>query len=105
MSEIKVAGHQVWCPLCEEHVQLLGVHTVAKLLDVNRRTLYRYIEQGGLHAVKVAGKTYSLRRTVCVQAACSERTLKTPARSSSLVTQSGVRSARIECSLFRLRER
>ena len=53
--------HKVWCPLCKEHVELRRVRTAAKLIDVSSRTVYRYIEQGVVHALKVAGKT----RRVC----------------------------------------
>lgn len=53
-----VAGEQVWCPLCREYVQLLKVPRAAKLLDVDRRTIYRYIEEGVIYAPKAAGKTY-----------------------------------------------
>lgn len=75
MSGIRIVGHKIWCPLCEEHVPLLRVHAVAKLFDVNARTLYRYIEQGVLHAVKVAGGTYRVC-TCCLFKGRSEDTLE-----------------------------
>ncbi len=52
-----VAG-RFWCPLCEEYVQLLKVQNAAKLIDVNRRTIYRYIEEGRIFAIKTVGRTY-----------------------------------------------
>ncbi|HEY1403795.1 MAG TPA: helix-turn-helix domain-containing protein [Pyrinomonadaceae bacterium] len=48
----------VWCPFCHKEVQLLRVAHAAKLIDVHSRTIYRYIEEGLIHAVKVVGKTY-----------------------------------------------
>jgi excisionase family DNA binding protein len=48
----------VWCPLCEKQVRLLRVARAAKLIDVHTRTIYRYIDEGLVHAVKIVGKTY-----------------------------------------------
>lgn len=48
----------VWCPLCEKQVRLLRVTRAAKLIDVHTRTIYRYIDEGLVHAVKIVGKTY-----------------------------------------------
>lgn len=58
MSQPRIVGDQVWCPLCTEYAQLIRIHNAARLVDVNRRTIYRYIEEGLVHAVKVAGKSY-----------------------------------------------
>jgi excisionase family DNA binding protein len=49
---------RVWCPLCEKQVSLLRVARAAKLIDVHSRTIYRYIDEGLVYAVKVVGKTY-----------------------------------------------
>lgn len=48
----------VWCPLCKKQVKLLRVVHAAKLVDVHTRTIYRYIEEGSVYALKIAGKTY-----------------------------------------------
>ena len=48
----------VWCPLCKKKVQLLRVANAAKLVDVHPRTIYRYIQEGLVHAVQIVGKTY-----------------------------------------------
>jgi excisionase family DNA binding protein len=53
-------GEQVWCPYCKGYFRLLRVHGAAKLADVNRRTIYRYIEEGSVYTVKIAGKTYRI---------------------------------------------
>jgi len=52
-----VLGDQVFCPLCNEYVQLLRVQKAAAVADVNRRTVYRYIEDGSIYSVRIAGKT------------------------------------------------
>jgi excisionase family DNA binding protein len=51
-------GKDVWCPLCEEYTQLIRVQKAANLADVSQRTIYRYIEEGSIYSVKIAGKTY-----------------------------------------------
>lgn len=48
----------IWCPLCKKQVKLLRVAHAAKLVDVHSRTIYRYIDEGLVHAVKIVGKTY-----------------------------------------------
>ena len=58
MSRVEIVGQKVWCPLCKQYVELRRVRNAAKLVDVDRRTVYRYIEQGLVYAVIVAGKTY-----------------------------------------------
>lgn len=49
---------KVWCPLCKKRVQLVRVCNAARLVDVHSRTIYRYIDEGLLYGLKVAGKTY-----------------------------------------------
>lgn len=58
MSQPRVVGEQVWCPRCNEYAQLIRVHNAARLVDVNRRTIYRYIEEGLVYVIKAAGKSY-----------------------------------------------
>jgi excisionase family DNA binding protein len=48
----------IWCPMCRKEVKLLRVSHAARLIDVHTRTIYRYIEEGLIYAVKVVGKTY-----------------------------------------------
>ena len=48
----------VWCPWCKKQVQLVRVCNAAMLVDVHSRTIYRYIDEGLVYALKVAGKTY-----------------------------------------------
>ncbi|MBL8171287.1 MAG: helix-turn-helix domain-containing protein [Acidobacteria bacterium] len=50
--------HGIWCPLCNRKTRLLRVSNAAKMLDVHSRTIYRYIEEGLVHAIKIVGKTY-----------------------------------------------
>lgn len=58
MSQPRIIGEQVWCPVCKEHAQFFKIATAAKLASVHRRTIYRYIEEGVVYTVKVAGKSY-----------------------------------------------
>jgi excisionase family DNA binding protein len=58
MGEPHVQPSTVWCPLCRKQVKLLRVAHAAELVDVHSRTIYRYIEEGLVHSVKVVGKTY-----------------------------------------------
>ena len=71
-------GH-VWCPLCKDYVQLLRIQSAAKLTDVNRRTIYRYIEEGSVYAIKVAGKTYRVCSGCLLKAVPSESRITSPA--------------------------
>ena len=52
-----IQGDQIWCPLCRCHNKFLKIIKAATIVDVNRRTIYRYIESGHVHVVKVVGKT------------------------------------------------
>jgi excisionase family DNA binding protein len=60
MSQLKISGHRVWCPVCKRYAQLFKIPDAAKLINVNRRTIYRYIEQGAVFAVKTAGNRYRI---------------------------------------------
>lgn len=53
-----ISGERIWCPFCKDHVRLLKVQIAAKFLDVNRRTIYRYIENNKVYAVRTVGATY-----------------------------------------------
>jgi excisionase family DNA binding protein len=63
MSQPRDLDEQVWCPLCNKHVRVLRVSNAAKLVDVRPRTIYRYIDEGLVYALKVAGKTYRVCKT------------------------------------------
>ena len=52
-----IMGDKVWCPRCREYVKMVRVSGAAKLVDVNRRTIYNYIKKNKVFAVKVAGNT------------------------------------------------
>jgi excisionase family DNA binding protein len=58
LARPKIIGEQVWCPLCNEYTQFIKSANAAKLAGVHRRTIYRYIEEGIVYTVKVAGKSY-----------------------------------------------
>jgi predicted transcriptional regulator len=57
LSNPGIHGDKIWCPLCRRHNKFLRIIKAATIVDVNRRTIYRYIESGYVHAVKVVGKT------------------------------------------------
>jgi excisionase family DNA binding protein len=56
-SHISIIGNKIWCPLCQDYKKFLKIQKAANLADVNRRTVYRYIEEGKVHAIKTAGGT------------------------------------------------
>ena len=53
----KVLGDKVWCPRCGEYVKVVRVSAAAKIVDVDRRTVYNYVKKNKVFAVKVAGST------------------------------------------------
>ena len=55
MAHPIILNDQVWCPLCKHHAPLLKIRKATKIADVSRRTIYRYVEEGKVHSVKVAG--------------------------------------------------
>lgn len=50
-------AEKVWCPLCNDYSHLIKSANAAKLASVHRRTIYRYIEEGAVYALKIAGKS------------------------------------------------
>ena len=62
MTHITFKENKIWCPLCQEYEIFLRIQKAAKLADVNPRTIYRYLEEGKIHAVKTAGGTYRVCR-------------------------------------------
>jgi excisionase family DNA binding protein len=57
-SHISIIGNKLWCPRCQDYEKFLKTHNAAALADITRRTIYRYIDEGKIYAVKVAGNTY-----------------------------------------------
>src|SRR5258705_5598965 len=57
MTELQpplVLGDKVWCQRCREYVKVIRVANAAKIVDVDRRTVYNYIKKNKVFAVKVA---------------------------------------------------
>lgn len=52
-----VLGDKVWCPRCREYVKVVRVAGAAKIVDVDRRTIYNYVKKNKVYSVKVAGST------------------------------------------------
>jgi hypothetical protein len=60
MTELQppiVLGDKVWCHRCREYVKVIRVAGAAKIVDVDRRTIYNYIKKKKVLAFKVAGNT------------------------------------------------
>lgn len=58
MSSSIVMDDKLWCPLCKDHCKLMKLQNAAKLVDVHTRTIRRYVEEGRVYAIRVAGKSY-----------------------------------------------
>ena len=58
MSNSIVMDDKLWCPLCKDYCKLMKLQNAAKLVDVHTRTIRRYVEDGRVYAIKVAGKSY-----------------------------------------------
>ena len=52
-----VLGDKVWCPRCCDYVKVVRVTRAAKIVDVDRRTVYNYVKRNKVHAVRIAGGT------------------------------------------------
>ena len=48
-------GQKIWCPVCQDHLPFLRIPNAARLLEVDRRTIYRHIEDGSVHTFRVGG--------------------------------------------------
>jgi hypothetical protein len=57
MAHPIIRGDQVWCPCCKQYVDLLRIRRAAKIADVSCKTIYRYVEEGKVYIVKIAGST------------------------------------------------
>lgn len=60
MTELQppiVRGDKVWCPRCREYVKVIRVSGAARIVDVDRRTVYNYIKKKKLFSIRVAGDT------------------------------------------------
>jgi len=57
MTQPLVLGDKVWCPRCCEYVKVVRVAGAAKIVDVDRRTVYNYVKKNKVYAVRVAGST------------------------------------------------
>lgn len=53
----RVLGDKVWCPTCAGYVKLVRVASAAKIVGVDRRTVYNYIKTKKVFGIKIAGKT------------------------------------------------
>jgi hypothetical protein len=52
-----ILGDKVWCPRCGEYVKVVRVTGAARLVDVDRRTVYNYVKKNKVYSVRIAGST------------------------------------------------
>jgi hypothetical protein len=50
----RVLGEKVWCPRCGDYLKFVRVAQAAKIMDVDRRTVYNYLKRDKVYSVKVA---------------------------------------------------
>ncbi len=55
MDHTIFTGQKIWCPRCKDHVSFLRIPNAARLLEVDRRTIYRHIEDGSVYVFRVGG--------------------------------------------------
>jgi urocanate hydratase len=55
--QLNSSGDKIWCPLCGDYERFLKIEKAARLSDVDRRTIHRYIEEGKIYNYKIAGMT------------------------------------------------
>lgn len=56
MQQPLVNFNNVFCPECQDYVQILKISKAAKVANVSAKTIYTYVEDGSVHSMKV-GKT------------------------------------------------
>lgn len=52
-----VLGEKVWCSACGDYVKVVRVTSAAKIVNVDRRTIFNYVRKKKVFAVRVAGST------------------------------------------------
>lgn len=52
---------QIWCPRGNRYSCYLKIRNAAKLVDLSYRTIYRYVEEGKAHRIKVANTATRVR--------------------------------------------
>jgi len=68
MNESKpplVQGQKVWCPRCDQYVKIVRIASAAKIVDVDRRTIYNYVKKNKVQSFRVAGSTLRIC-TLCL---------------------------------------
>jgi hypothetical protein len=62
----RVLGDKVWCPFCAKHVKLVRVSTAARIVDVDRRTVYNFVKSNKVFGIKIAQGTTLRVCTSCL---------------------------------------
>ena len=86
-----VLGDKVWCPRCGEYVKVVRVAGAAKIVDVDRRTVYNYVKKNKVYSVKVAGSTLRIC-SHCLLRENHDESAETARRDFPLAAKSAVRS-------------
>jgi hypothetical protein len=55
MEHTTLPGHRIWCPFCNHQRSFLQVPNAARLFGVDRRTIYRHIEDGSVYVFRLGG--------------------------------------------------
>ena len=55
MDHTIFTGQRIWCPRCKDHLPFLRIPNAARLIEVDRQTIYRHIEDGSVYVFRVGG--------------------------------------------------
>jgi excisionase family DNA binding protein len=72
-AKLEVTGDRVSCPQCKVLAHLIRIDRAARLVDVSRRTIYSYIEDGSVFAFRVAGRTLRICESCLLSAGKTPR--------------------------------
>ncbi|MEW6126565.1 MAG: helix-turn-helix domain-containing protein [Acidobacteriota bacterium] len=50
------------CPLCKKEINLFKINEAADFLRVSKKTIYGWIEEGKIYAIKTPGNLYRVCR-------------------------------------------
>jgi excisionase family DNA binding protein len=68
MSKALSMPAQLWyCSRCRQNSSFVRIPVAAQTAGVSTKTIYRYIEEGSVYAIRIAGKTYRVCLTCLIQ--------------------------------------
>jgi len=68
-----VRDDRVWCPSCSDYVQIVRVTSAARIVDVDRRTVYNYIKMKKVFAIRIAAARFEFAAVVCCERTTIDR--------------------------------